>query len=89
MAEDVAPVQPHLPTALRWTDGSEVFPECFWLATAAYAVVDENESCVSSGRVLHPAISSFAAELFAVLVAVAKCPAEVCVYSDCLTVVEL
>lgn len=56
MAEDVAPVQPHLPTALRWTDGSVVFPECFWLATAAYAVVDENESCVSSGRVLHPAI---------------------------------
>ena len=89
MHSEEVPFQPHLPKTERWTDGSVVFADYFWLATAAYAVVDANEVCIASGRVLHPGISSYAAELFAILVAVAKTPAHVCIFTDCLTVVEL
>lgn len=53
-----------------WTDGSVLLQESFWLTTAGYAVVAEDESCIASGQVCHISLSSCAAELFAVLIAV-------------------
>ena len=85
----IVPFQPHLPKLERWTDGSVVFGQYFWLATAAFAIVNENEECLDAGRVHHPGISAFAAELYAVLIAAAQAPAQVCIYTDCLTVVDL
>ena len=52
--------EPQLPCERRWTDGSVVLQESFWLTTGALAVVDQHENCVASGRVNH---ASYAAEL--------------------------
>ena len=77
------------PPARRWTDGSVLFASCFWLTSAAYAVVDENETCILFGSVHHVCLSSFAAELYAFLIAVSSCTQRIHVFTDSRTVVDM
>ena len=80
---------PALPIARRWTDGSVIFANSFWLVSAAFAVVDEQENCIFSGPVHHVCLSSFAAELHAFMVAVMFCEQRVHVYTDSRTIVDM
>lgn len=63
--------------------------EFYWIATAAFADIDESERCIISGRVSHSSLSSFTAELYALLRAVAGCSSPVHVFIDCLSVVDI
>lgn len=71
-----------------WSDGSVVFQNYFWLTSAAYAVVNENEETIVAGRVLHVALNSYAAELFAILMAFLVSSCRIRIFSDCQTVVD-
>ena len=65
-----------------WTDGSVQWQECFWLTTAAFAIVDKQGHLVHSGRVKRWNLSSFVAELWAVWHAFAQSRCAVIVYCD-------
>ena len=71
-----------------WTDGSVQLAKYPWLTLAAFAVVAEDLSLIASGRVLHWRLSSYSAELWAVLVAFANATQPLVVHSDSLTIVQ-
>lgn len=52
-----------------WTDGSVQLAQYPWLTMASYAVVAEDASLIVSGRVWHWRLSSYSAELWAILAA--------------------
>ena len=70
-----------------WTDGSLVLGESFWLATATYAIVDEQVTIIKKGLISHWAISAYAAELWPVVIACVTASTKVVIFSDCLNVV--
>ena len=71
-----------------WTDGSVVWNENFWLTTASFAAVDSQGHCLAKGEVKHWSLSSYAAELWAIVYVVARFPQKLEIYSDCQTVVK-
>lgn len=88
-ASQQASFSPVNATVHLWTDGSVVFADSFWLASAAYAIVDKDAVCIECQPVFHLAITPYAAELFAVLQAVARTAGPVVIHTDCQTVVTL
>ena len=76
------------PPVHLWTDGSVVLSKSYWKTRAAYAVVDSNTCVVASGKVHHWALSSYTAELFAILVAFASATGPCIIHTDSLTIVQ-
>ena len=60
----------------------------YWKTRAAYAVIDSNTCVVASGKVHHWALSSYTAELFAILVAFASATGPCIIHTDSLTIVQ-
>lgn len=63
--------------------------ESFWLTTAAFAIFNQEEQCVAAGPVCHPALSAYAAELFAFMTALTIAPRRLQVVTDCKTIVNI
>lgn len=59
---------PLRPVVHLWTDGSVHLTTHPWLTLASYAVVADDETLLSVGRVFHWGLSSYTAELWAILV---------------------
>ena len=68
-----------------WTDGSVVFGENIWLATGAFAVVDDRRNIIYKGQVNHWSMSAYAAELWAVLFSCSQATTGLRIFSDCKT----
>ena len=77
--------EPLPPTCHVWTDGSVQLSHHPWLTIASFAVVEE---LLAAGRVLHWRLSSYSAELGAILVAFALAEQPLVVHSDSLTIVN-
>ena len=69
-----------------WTDGSVQLSHHPWLSLASYAVVAEDESLLAVGQVRHWRLSSYSAELWAVLVAFAMADSPLVIHTDSLTI---
>ena len=69
-----------------WTDGSVIWNDVFWITAGGYAVANEFGTCVAKGPVTHWALSSYTAELWALLVAVALTSQRLQVFTDSQTV---
>ena len=76
--------------ALRhvWTDGSVQLANHPWLTVASYAVVSEDGRLLSAGMVRHRRLSSYSAELWAILAAFAIAEGPLVIHTDSLTVVN-
>ena len=70
-----------------WTDGSVFWGECFPLTAAGFAVIQEDGTTFAAGPVSHLSLSSYSAELWAIVVAAARANCCLCIYSDCREVV--
>ena len=70
------------------TDGSVQLTHHPWLSLAAYAVVAENEELLAVGRVRHWRLSSYSAELWAILTAFALAETPLVIHTDSLTIVN-
>ena len=71
-----------------WTDGSVQLSNHPWLTVASFAVVGEDEQLLSAGVVRHWRLSSYSAELWAILAAFAVADSPTVVHTDSLTVVN-
>ena len=71
-----------------WTDGSAFHKEHFWHTTAGFAVVDANQHVCASGPVHHWSLSSYTAELWAVIVAFAIAHKPCTIHTDNKTVCD-
>ena len=71
-----------------WTDGSVQLASYPWLTMASYAVVADDGRLLDSGRVWHWRLSSYSAELWAILAAFSAATEPVVVHSDSLTIVN-
>lgn len=71
-----------------WSDGSVQLSHHPWLTLASFAVVAEDEQLLVAGRVCHWRLSSYSAELWAVLAAFAIASQPIVVHTDSLTVVN-
>lgn len=71
-----------------WTDGSVQLAQYPWLTMASFAIVAEDASLLMSGRVRHWRLSSYSAELWAVLAAFSAATQPIVVHSDSLTIVK-
>ena len=81
-------VQHQRRTVHYWTDGSVVLAKAFWKTRASYAVIDEYGHVVALGKVFHWCLSSYTAELYAILVAFAASEGPCIIHTDSLTVVQ-
>lgn len=77
------------PQVHLWTDGSIIMQPSFWLTAAGYAVVNAQMTCIDSGPVQHLLLTSYTAELFAIMRAVAITGSPVKIFTDSLTIVDL
>ena len=83
----VAAFEPSDAIAEFWTDGSVFWQEVYWLTTAGFAVINSQGECAFSGPVNAWKLSSYSAELWAIVVTVAfSCTAAI-IYTDCKTIV--
>ena len=71
-----------------WTDGSVQLNHYPWLTLAAYSVIAENEDVLAVGSVQHWRLSSYTAELWAILIAFATATQPLVVHTDSLTIVQ-
>ena len=71
-----------------WTDGSVQLTPYPWLAIASFAVIAADESIIAVGRVRHWRLSSYSAELWAILVAFAGAEQPLVIHTDSLTIVK-
>lgn len=71
-----------------WTDGSVQLSHYPWLTVASFAVVGQDGSLLDTGRVRHWRLSSYSAELWAVLAAFAMANSPMVIHSDSLTIVN-
>ena len=88
---DGLPVQAfHRPFSSRslWSDGSVLWGEVFPLTAAGFATIDEEGQIFDAGTVSHLCLSSYSAELWAVIVATLKSDCILHIYSDCKEVVN-
>ena len=83
-------VQPRTSTELLelWSDGSLFWPRVFWLSAAGFALVDQYGSCVKRGPVCAWHLTSYSAELWAVVEACALATSKLHIFSDCKAVVQ-
>lgn len=72
-----------------WTDGSLLWPDVFWLTSAAFSVVDCGGNVMDTGPVFHFSLSSYAAEMWGIIVALAHASGPCVVYTDSETIVKL
>ena len=79
---DIGPVE-HV-----WTDGSVQLTQYPWLALASFAVIRCDESVLAVGRVHHWRLSSYSAELWAVLCAFSFASQPLVIHTDSLTIVQ-
>ena len=75
-------------TQSLWSDGSVLWGEVFPLTAAGFAVIDEEGSIFAAGTVSHLCLSSYTAELWAVIVATLMADSKLHIYSDCKEVVN-
>ena len=80
--------EPSTATCHVWTDGPVQLAHHPWLTWAAFAVVAENEELLAAGQVWHWRLSSYSAELWAVLTAFAIAAQPLVVHTDSLTIVN-
>ena len=66
-----------------WTDGSVQWPNHFLLSCAGYSIVNSNGVVLHEGGVHHWNLSSYTAELWAVVVAVATASGPLQIRTDC------
>ena len=66
-----------------WTDGSIQWGENFWLMSGGFAVINADAKCVSSGPVCAWDLSSFATELWAIIVAITSSDCPIRIFTDC------
>lgn len=71
------------PLQSRWTDGSVVNSENFWLSVGTFAIIDEAGRTVDTGMVSHWAMCSYVTELWAIFQAFFTAAKPTVVYSDC------
>ena len=71
-----------------WTDGSVQLSHHPWLALASLAVVSHHGSLLAAGRVRHWRLSSYTAELWAVMYAFAMSSTPLVIHTDSLTIVS-
>ena len=81
-------IQPLSPTLHVWTDGSVQLSKHPWITMASFAVVSADQQLLASGQVHHWRLSSYTAELWAVLTAFAMAEQPLVVHTDSLTVVD-
>ena len=79
---------PQAPVTKVWTDGSVFFSANFWLTAAGYSVISQTGLCLEADRVHSVKLSSYAAELFALLRAFQRSNSAVHVHTDCKTIVD-
>lgn len=72
-----------------WKDGSVDGTQQPWTAIASYACIHEDGSVFQVGRVFHWRLSSFTAELWAIIVAFAASDSPVIIHTDSLSVVQV
>ena len=84
MWENCANLEPvHL-----WTDGSVYDGNSFWHTKAGFAAVDKNGVKIFAGRVSHWSISSYTAELWAIVYSFVASKQPVVIHTDCQSVVS-
>ena len=71
-----------------WSDGSVQLASYPWLTMASYAVVADDGRLLDSGRVWHWRLSSYSAELWAILAAFSAATEPIVVHTDSLTIVN-
>ena len=71
-----------------WTDGSVQWPNHFMLTCAGFAIVKEGGVVVNEGPVHHWNMSSYTAELWAVIVAIASASGPIHIRTDCKSMAE-
>ena len=71
-----------------WTDGSVLWNNVFWLQSAGYAVIGENDQIITSGPVKHWSLTSYTSELWAIVKAISTATTSLCIYTDCKTIVD-
>ena len=71
-----------------WTDGSVMWPEHFALTCAGFAVVNADNQVIAHGPVAHWSLTSYTAELWALIHAFTYASGPVHVRSDCKTLVD-
>ena len=71
-----------------WTDGSVNNGQSFWHTTASFATVDINGCTIFKGRVSHWTISSYTAELWAIIYTFVASEQPVVIHTDCKTIVS-
>ena len=71
-----------------WTDGSVQLASHPWLTLASFAVVGDDEQLLSAGLVRHWRLSSYSAELWAILAAFAGAKGPLVIHTDSQTVVN-
>ena len=77
-----------IPVSHLWTDGSVQDGHSFLHARASFAVVNKQGTCLAKGEVSHWTISSYTAELWAIIVAFVASKRPVVVHTDCKSVSE-
>ena len=87
-ATDAVSFDAMLDTEELWTDGSLIWQQHHWTATAAYAVVRQDGTICKSGPVQALTLSSYVPELWAIWTAFSSCCAPVHVYTDSKSVAE-
>ena len=76
------------PMCTVWTDGSVQWPNHFLLTCAGFSVINHDGSTLHQGPVHHWNLSSYAAELWALIVAFAAASGPIQVRTDCKTMSE-
>ena len=89
-ADDLVPAECFNPDGLirRWTDGSVVNGENFWLSVGTFSIIDEGGQAVSCGMVSHWALSSYVTELWAIFQVFFCASTPAIVFSDCQSAVS-
>ena len=68
-----------------WTDGSVFNIEHFWYTTGGFCFLSADGTLHGTGQVYHPALSSYATELYAFGAAFFAADSPVCIHTDCLS----
>ena len=82
------PWDPSIPSCTVWTDGSVQWPNHFLLTCAGFAVINHDGSTLCKGSVHHWNLSSYTAELWALIVAFSSASGPLQVRTDCKTVAD-
>ena len=73
---------------MLWTDGSVHWSDHYWLTSAGFAVIQEDGQCLAAGPVFCWHLTSYSAELWALIVAIVSSSSCLHIFSDCKSVVD-